>query len=72
MRSGFLGRKYEVERRGSALRPRRGVRSQTIVPDMTEMITAVLGATAWLGGVLVLVVMAGLPLLEHFADPDRR
>jgi hypothetical protein len=39
---------------------------------MAEMIVVVLGATAWLGGVLVLIVMAGLPLLEHIADSDRR
>jgi hypothetical protein len=43
-----------------------------IVTGMTEMILAGLGATAWLGGVLVLVVVAGLPLLEHIADADRR
>jgi hypothetical protein len=39
---------------------------------MTEtivtMITSVVGATAWLGGVLVLVLMAALPLLESVAD----
>jgi hypothetical protein len=39
---------------------------------MAEMIVAFLGTTAWVGGVLVLVVMAGLPLLEHLADADRR
>jgi hypothetical protein len=39
---------------------------------MTEMIVAFLGSTAWLGGVLVLVVMAALPLLEHAADSERR
>jgi hypothetical protein len=39
---------------------------------MAQMIVAFLGTTAWVGGVLVLVVMAGLPLLEHLADADRR
>ncbi len=39
---------------------------------MAEMIVAFLGTTAWVGGVLVLVVMATLPLLEHMAEPDRR
>jgi hypothetical protein len=39
---------------------------------MAQMIVAFLGTTAWLGGVLVLLVMATLPLLEHFADADRR
>jgi hypothetical protein len=39
---------------------------------MTETIVAVLGAIGGLSGGLVLVVMAGLPLLEHMADSDRR
>jgi hypothetical protein len=39
---------------------------------MAEMIVAFLGTAAWVGGVLVLVVMATLPLLEHVADADRR
>lgn len=32
----------------------------------------VLGATAWVGGVLVLLVMALVPILEHVAQRDRR
>jgi hypothetical protein len=39
---------------------------------MAEMIVAFLGTTAWVGGVLVIIVMATLPLLEHVADVDRR
>jgi hypothetical protein len=39
---------------------------------MTEMIASVLGATAWLAGVLVLVLMAALPLLESVADAEHR
>jgi hypothetical protein len=39
---------------------------------MTQMIAAFLGTVAWVGGVLVLVVMALLPLLEHLADADHR
>jgi len=37
---------------------------------MTEMIASVVGATAWIAGVLVLVLMAALPLLESLADAD--
>ena len=43
-----------------------------IVTGMTEMIADVLAATGWLGGLLVLLVMAGLPLLEHLADAHAR
>jgi hypothetical protein len=39
---------------------------------MAQMIVAFLGTAAWVGGVLVLVVMAALPLLEHVADAGRR
>ncbi|MEJ3656903.1 hypothetical protein WEH80_28475 [Actinomycetes bacterium KLBMP 9759] len=40
---------------------------------MTEMIEAVLGYGAWGLGVLLLVVMAGLPLLERLGTaPDER
>jgi hypothetical protein len=39
---------------------------------MAQMIVAFLGAAAWVGGVLVLIVMAAIPLLEHVADADRR
>jgi hypothetical protein len=38
---------------------------------MLELITSVLGFAAWVGGVLVLVLMAALPLLEHFGEPGR-
>lgn len=37
---------------------------------MTEMIASVVGATAWLGGALVLVLMAALPLLEWLGDRE--
>jgi hypothetical protein len=47
-------------------------RRGAIVPGMAEMIVAFLGTTAWVGGVLVIIVMATLPLLEHVADVDRR
>lgn len=39
---------------------------------MAQMIVAFLGTAAWVGGVLILVVMATLPLLENLADGDRR
>jgi hypothetical protein len=39
---------------------------------MAQMIVAFLGTAAWVGGVLVLVVMAVLPLLEHLAEVDQR
>jgi hypothetical protein len=39
---------------------------------MAQMIVAFLGTAAWVSGVLVLVVMASIPLLEHLADADRR
>jgi hypothetical protein len=39
---------------------------------MAQMIVAFLGTAAWVGGVLVLVVMAALPLLENLADGGRR
>ncbi|WP_281424806.1 hypothetical protein [Pseudonocardia nigra] len=32
---------------------------------MTEMFAAVLGTGAWMAGLLLLLVMAALPLLEH-------
>jgi hypothetical protein len=47
-------------------------RCRAIVPGMTQMIVAFLGTTAWVGGVLVIIVMATFPLLEHVADADRR
>jgi hypothetical protein len=37
---------------------------------MTEMIASVMGATAWFGGVLVLVLMASVPLLEWLGDRE--
>jgi hypothetical protein len=39
---------------------------------MAQMIVAVLGTAAWVGGVLVLVVMAAIPYLENLADADHR
>jgi hypothetical protein len=35
---------------------------------MAQMIVAFLGTTAWVGGVLVLLVMALVPLLENLVD----
>jgi hypothetical protein len=67
-----LGRKYEPPVRGSALRPRRRSGWSGDRVGMAQMIVAFLGTAAWVGGVLVLVVMAVLPLLEHFADAERR
>jgi hypothetical protein len=67
-----LGQKYEPPARGSALRPRRGRGLPRDRFGMAEMIVAFLGTTAWVGGVLVLVVMATLPLLEHMAESNRR
>jgi hypothetical protein len=67
-----LGRKYEPPERGSDLRPRRGRRLPGDRVGMAQMIVAFLGTAAWMGGVLVLVVMAVLPLLEHLADADGR
>jgi hypothetical protein len=39
---------------------------------MAQMIVAFLGTAAWMGGVLILVVMATIPFLEHLADADGR
>jgi hypothetical protein len=39
---------------------------------MAQMVVAFVGTAAWVGGVLLLVVMAVVPLLEHFADADDR
>jgi hypothetical protein len=39
---------------------------------MTDVIAAVLGTAAWLGGVFVLVVMALLPVLERFGTLERQ
>jgi hypothetical protein len=36
------------------------------------MILALLGTAPWVGGVLIFAVMAAIPLLERFTDPDRR
>ena len=68
----MLGRKYEAPGRSSVPRPRRAGPVPGDRSGMTEMIVAFLGTTAWVGGVLVLLVMATLPLLEHVADADRR
>lgn len=42
----------------------------TIVSGMAQMIVAFLGTAGWMGGVLVLGIMAVLPLLENFSDAD--
>ena len=39
---------------------------------MAQMIVAFLGTAAWVGGVLILVVMAALPFLENLADGSHR
>jgi hypothetical protein len=39
---------------------------------MAQMIVAFVSTAAWVGGVLVLVVMAALPLLENPADGSGR
>jgi hypothetical protein len=39
---------------------------------MAQMIVAFLGTAAWVGGVLVLVLMATIPFLENLADADHR
>lgn len=52
-------------RGGQARRPE-------IVFGMAQMIVAFLGTAAWIGGVLLLVVMAAIPFLEHLADADHR
>jgi hypothetical protein len=44
---------------------------RAIVAGMAQMIVAFLGTAAWVGGVLILLVMASVPLLEHLADADR-
>lgn len=43
-----------------------------IVVGMAQMIVAFLGTAAWIAGVLLLVVMAAVPFLEHLADADHR
>jgi hypothetical protein len=43
-----------------------------IVIGMAQMIVAFLGTAAWIGGVLLLVVMAVIPFLEKLADADHR
>ena len=67
-----LGRKYEPPVRGSDLWPRREPVPPGDRVGMAQMIVAVLSTAAWVGGVLVLVVMAVLPLLENLADGSRR
>ena len=47
-------------------------RRPEIVIGMAQMIVAFLGTAAWIGGVLLLVVMAAIPLLEKLADADHR
>jgi hypothetical protein len=58
--------------RGSALRPRRWRVPPGDRVGMAQMVVAFVGTAAWVGGVLLLVVMAVVPLLEHFADEDDR
>lgn len=54
--------------RGSALRPRRAPGPAGDRVGMAQMIVAFLGTAAWVGGVLLLVVMAAVPFLENVAD----
>ena len=63
-----LGRKYEPPVLGSVLRPRRRPVPCGDRVGMAQMIVAFLGTAAWVGGVLILVVMAALPFLENLAD----
>ena len=67
-----LGRKYEPPVRGSDLWPRRRPWLPGDRVGMAQMIVAFLSTAVWLGGVLVLVVMAVLPFLENLADGSRR
>ena len=63
-----LGQKYEPPDGGSVLRPKRGRAPSGDRCGMAQMIVAFLGTTAWVGGVLVLLVMALVPLLENLVD----
>ncbi len=67
-----LGRKYEPPVRGSDQRPRRGSAPPGDRCGMAQMIVAILSTAAWVGGVLVLVVMAAIPMLENLADGNHR
>jgi hypothetical protein len=67
-----LGRKYEPPVRGSALRPRRAPVPAGDRVGMAQMIVAFLGTAAWVGGVLLLVVMAAVPFLEYLAEAEHR
>lgn len=63
-----LGQKYEPPDGGSVLRPKRRRAPPGDRCGMAQMIVAFLGTTAWVGGVLVLLVMALVPLLENLVD----
>jgi hypothetical protein len=63
-----LGQKYEPPDGGSVLRPKRRRVPAGDRCGMAQMIVAFLGTTAWVGGVLVLLVMALVPLLENLVD----
>jgi hypothetical protein len=63
-----LGQKYEPPDGGSVLRPKRRRALSGDRCGMAQMIVAFLGTTAWVGGVLVLLVMALVPLLENLVD----
>lgn len=63
-----LGQKYEPPDGGSVLRPKRRRAPSGDRCGMAQMIVAFLGTTAWVGGVLVLLVMALVPLLENLVD----
>ena len=67
-----LGRKYEPPVRDSDLRPRRRSWRSGDRVGMAQMIVAFLGTAAWVGGVLILVLMAAIPFLENLADADHR
>jgi hypothetical protein len=49
---------------GRSDRPRIG----ESVAAMTDVIAAVLGTVGWVGGLLILILMAVLPLLERLGD----
>jgi hypothetical protein len=38
---------------------------------MLELIASLLGLTGWIGGVLILLLMAAVPLLERLAESER-
>jgi hypothetical protein len=60
-----LGRKYEGPGRDRSSDRGGGRARPEIVTGMVDVIWAALGVAGWMGGVLVLVVMALLPLFEQ-------